>query len=305
MKKLAFYKFASGVIALTLGSSLAHADVRVQKLCYKPISVPSSTGSKPVCFADPETITESCTVGVRGDWLDTTNKVVYVSGPRVTPTIEKKGVDRQIARNGIEVCDPGANKDREGFVELKLKNIEGSGTLRLKLERPGGSDTISIPIKNGSQRIGTHPITVGLARDQPIQTVRFAIHGKSLDTLRVKTQADIDTAFRNAGGSTGNTFRIVETHTVNVNPPAKSESATIEVRTNGFSNNIKLINVKLTDIVQFPQGTSEFNATFGSPFVGFGLALSSSGSSSLPRGPILINQGRAGDCARNAAGACI
>lgn len=308
MKKLSLFKFISCVIALTLGSSLALADVRVQKLCQKPTG---ADRQYPACFGDPE-FTEFCRVGVRGDWLDTTNRVVYVSGPRVTPTIERKGVDRQLAPFGAEVCDPGANKDREGFVELQLRDIEGSGTLRLKLERPGGSDIISIPIKDGSMRIRpsltSSPIKVVLAQNQPNQTVRFTIQGRGLDRLRVKSQANIDAEFRNAGRLTGSTFRIVETHADVVRPPAKSETATIEVQIRGFDN--RPASARLTSIVEFPQGISEFNAIFQPPLVHFGLAeapVHNSGSvSSSSNAPplILINQG-APNCRRNAQGGCI
>lgn len=124
----------------------ALADVRAQHVCFPSFSFTEvqriiDTG---VCFSGSE---HTCWVGVRGDWLDLTGSVSHVSGPTATIEIVAKGVEDSGAIGGD--CIPRSNKDREGFVRLHLKNINGAGTMRLRLNRVGGQDTISVTIRDG------------------------------------------------------------------------------------------------------------------------------------------------------------
>ena len=119
----------------------ANAEVRLQIACPLVSGFPPGTGSLTNrCLSG----LHGCTVGVRGDWLDITNTVEIIAGPGADISAIEKGVDFG------GVCVPRAAKSREGYVKFNIGNIERAGTLRLRLNRPGGSDTISIEVRDGS-----------------------------------------------------------------------------------------------------------------------------------------------------------
>lgn len=109
-----------------------------------------------------------CNLGVRGDWLDITDKVTIVSGPTATITISDKGADNKYSPGalGSYMSVPPMRGDREGYILLKLNNISGPGTMRIKMERTGfmgngrDADYVNINILDG---------TFGLTPEQTIK----------------------------------------------------------------------------------------------------------------------------------------
>lgn len=196
-------------VFLPLGT--ASAEVRAQSACsLYPSSLFAnpprmSSTSEGRCFSGDH----RCFVGVRGDWLDLTGSVDRVSGPSVGRIdIDKTGVEDSGSLSGD--CIPRSNKDREGFVRLILEDIEGAGTLRLRLNRPGGQDTISVTVLDGKTFLGTK--LEGNFADTGVSKV-FNLKGANLGRLRMKqvnrvsgltsntTLNTVDLPTRSLGGS--------------------------------------------------------------------------------------------------------
>lgn len=168
------------VVCGTFQYGTAHAEVRATDVCpalggFSPsIASTSAVTDSGRCYS-----THPCFVGLRGDWLDTTNtnQIARVSGPTATITFVEKGTERS-----THGCIPGANKDREGFIKLRLEGISGTGTLRIKLPRPGGSDTVDVIVRDGSTFLMKTAHT-GL---RPGVTAERGFIGRNLDKLRIK-----------------------------------------------------------------------------------------------------------------------
>jgi hypothetical protein len=269
----------TAAVLLVLSSQVL-AEVRAEKRC------PGT------CFSHSASVSESCRVGLRGDWLDITDRVTQLSGPRASVTILRKGVERGFPF-GVDVCDPGSRKSREGFIELKLTGLQGSGTVRLRLDRPGGSDTISIPVSDGSVRLQPHTYSVSRDRESTLEVV-----GRGLAALRVRPQADIDAYFSRPG----NIVRIVEIRPNIVLGYDLGELAIIQVNLSGggFSSGRSL---DLTRLVHFPRGTPAYNIAFGNPKLELRSPTTSPTTAPARRnGPILIDNGDRGGCAHGTPG---
>ena len=168
----------------------ANAEVRLQMACPIVSGFPPGTGSLANrCLSG----LHGCTVGVRGDWLDITNTVEIIAGPGADISAIEKGVDFG------GVCVPRAAKSREGYVKFNIANIERAGTLRLRLNRPGGSDTISIEVRDGSTYL--RPVQTAASRfTKEHEPKVFALSGKNLDKLVLTRASAIDNAKRKARG---------------------------------------------------------------------------------------------------------
>lgn len=176
------FRTAMAVIVLALLiTGTARADVRRQSACTL---FPSSLFTNAPRIGNGSTVGQcysgrlTCWVGVRGDWLDLTDSVSVASGPRASIRIDEKGVEDSGAIQGD--CIPRSNKDREGYVRLILDDIAGSGTMRIRLSRPGGQDTISVDVKDGATFLATkldgNVADAGVART-------FNLRGANLDRL--------------------------------------------------------------------------------------------------------------------------
>jgi hypothetical protein len=185
------------VFALML-SSPAFAEVRLQSACPLYPSglfteVPrmgSSPGGR--CYSG-----HTCWVGVRGDWLDITDSTTILSGPRASIRISEKGVEDSGSLNGD--CIPRSNKDREGYVRLALENISGSGTMRIRLNRAGGSDTINVEVLDGTTFVGTR--IDGSAAADTGESKIYSLKGANLDRLRLKQANRISGLTSNLGSA--------------------------------------------------------------------------------------------------------
>jgi len=216
----------------------------------------------------------ACDVGIRGDWLDTTNKVTHISGPRAAiVSFGRNSVDKVIpVPFGVPaVCDPGTTKAREGFVLLSLNSITGSGNMRLRLDRPGGSDTVSIPIINGG--IGLSPGNYSVPLNQEII---LDVRGRNLQTLRARPQAAIDANFARSG----NVVQILDIRDDVNHGAIQIQVARVRLQLTDFRNGGSSID--LTNLIHFPQGVTEFNQIFGQPTISFKVPTRNTGTSQNP-----------------------
>jgi len=287
MKNSQYLKVIPSLILFSLFSNTAFSEVRAMKLCSKQVNQ-----ILPVCVGNPMPGSYiTCRVGVRGDWLDITSKVTHISGPRAANvSINYKSVAKvvPVPFGTLAVCDPGTTKAREGFVELDLGSITGTGNMLLRLDRPGGSDTVSIPIINGG--IGLSPRTYSVPLNQE---VILDVYGRNLQTLRARPQAAIDANFARPG----NVVQILEIRDDFNSGAIQSQKARVRLQLTDFRNSASSID--LTNLIHFPQGVTEFNQIFGQPTISFRVPTSNTGTSQLPSSPILI-----GSCRPTAANPC-
>ena len=196
------------IVLALLPLGTARADVRAQAACplYPSTlfsNAPRMSGSPGGrCFSGL-----TCWVGVRGDWLDLTSSFSIVSGPSARIRISEQGVEDSGALNGD--CIPRSNKDREGYVRLVLENIDGDGTMRIRLSRPGGQDTISVEVLDGKTFLATK--LDGNFADTGVAKV-FNLKGANLDRLKLKQLN------RASGLTRTNTLNTVAVPTGLVNP---------------------------------------------------------------------------------------
>lgn len=175
MKRSLIRGFLALFPMLALAGPPAAADVRLSSSC--PVLRGFSHNISGKCFS-----THPCRVGVRGDWLDLTDRVTVLSSrPTASVRITTKGTEDSAANS----CIPRTNRSREGFVALELTDIEGSGELRLRLSRPaaGGrdEDTITIQVEAGEAWI--KPDRMSAVVNEP---KTFVLEGGSLTLLQLK-----------------------------------------------------------------------------------------------------------------------
>jgi hypothetical protein len=122
-------------------------------------------------------------IGVRGEWLDWTDRVSRVI-PFLPPgqpiprfTIEETGVD-----NSGGPCVPNTTRDREGFVLFSVTNVFTPGTVRIRLSRWNGFDIIDVPFRDGTFASPNLPAASRTARVNEAQT--FEIRGFNLTGLQ-------------------------------------------------------------------------------------------------------------------------
>jgi hypothetical protein len=177
--------FSVALICVLTGTSVLRADVRDHRLCVAANGFQESRfgATSAECFSG-----HVCVVGVRGDWLDLTDRVTVESGPTARITIRDTGTgDARGAIGTLSTCVPTSTRSREGYVSILLADISGSGTMRLKLSRPnaiGGrdDDTVSLVIKKGETYI---------ALDTPYNATfgepkELVFRGGNLDLLQLK-----------------------------------------------------------------------------------------------------------------------
>ncbi len=183
-------------VVLTLFVVLAtttpvHADVREKRVCVVTGAFPDADAGEPdkECFSG-----HLCKVGVRGDWLDLTDRASVESGPSANISISTQGTgDARGAIGSMTTCVPQSSRSREGYVSLTLTNIRGSGTMQIKLSRPnaiGGrdDDTVSVNVKKGE---------TFLAIDKQFRATfgepeEITLRGGNLDLLQLKDPAPGD-----------------------------------------------------------------------------------------------------------------
>ncbi len=234
----------------------AQADVRKQSACglFPSSLFPNARIETTLntCYSGGH----RCWVGVRGDWLDLTDRVTVTSGPTASITIDKKGVEDSGTIGGD--CIPRSNKDREGFVRLNLENIRGTGTMRLRLSRPGGEDTISVTVKDGTTFLATKlESAFATAGESKV----FELKGGNLRKLQLKQTS------RSIPGVSSSTNlspseRIGGVNVISDEILSKTETSA-RVRLTLSATGM----VSLEEKLQFSDGEPELNKRFGWPTV--------------------------------------
>lgn len=192
----------SRLIQVMLGGALsvavlvpwsAQAALSDSKVCPKlspEISAPAGVQIPEVCYSG-----FNCTVGMRGDWLDITNRVTM--GPTTVPTLQHAAANAEasIAARGTEIrasnaCVPVSQRDREGYVAVLLEEIKGAGGARATAIRPGfagiGTDfnSVDFEVRDGTHYL--HPVQRAAlgARVGEVKTIELT--GRGLQDLRVR-----------------------------------------------------------------------------------------------------------------------
>lgn len=173
----------------------AHARLSDSRVCPKlspEVSAPPGVQVPQVCYSN-----FNCTIGMRGDWLDITNRVAMSNS--TPPTLEHAAANAEasIAARGTEIrasnaCVPVSQRDREGYVAVLLEEVRGAGRARVTAYRPGfagvGTDfnSVDIEVRDGTHYL--HPVQRAAlsARVGEVKTIELT--GRGLQDLRVKVR---------------------------------------------------------------------------------------------------------------------
>ena len=181
------------LLALTLLPLSAHAALSDSRVCPKlspEISVPAGVQIPEVCYSG-----FNCTVGMRGDWLDITNRVNMSNS--TPPTLEHAAANAEasIAARGTEIrasnaCVPVSQRDREGYVAVLLEELRGAGGARVTAYRPAfagmGTDfnSVDIEVRDGTHYL--HPVQRAALSARVGEVKTIDLTGRGLLDLRIK-----------------------------------------------------------------------------------------------------------------------
>lgn len=234
-----------------------------------------------------------CYLGVRGDWLDITDKLTIISGPTATITITDKGADNKYSENislGSFEKVPAMRGGREGYILLELKNISGPGTMRIKMERPAfagrDADYVNINIKDG---------TFGLSPEQNIRSINAGqtkiveIFGYGLNGVSVKpgfssqpttntsvnsqrmqsVAGQINATVKDSVGQTLSTLQANAQLTPEVKILSRETGLLQDKMTVEFNlrNSTQQLRLNTADMFTFSKGTPPINARYGWPTI--------------------------------------
>lgn len=254
----------------------AQAGLNDYKICPKlspEVSVLRGVQVPEVCYSG-----FTCTVGMRGNWLDITNRVLFkpveLSAPpklEAEPSIAERGA--KIRANNA--CVPVSNKDREGYVAVLVEEIKGSGAASIRAERnaPPGQpwfDVVPLEVRDGSHFLNpVQPRTLN-ARVGVVTTIE--ITGRGLRDLIVRSKPP---GPRPAVGA-------IDRMTKNIRKPATSEqmlalaNPTVSIVSQSYDKAMLKVNferagtVSLGDYLQFSVGVPAINQDLGWPEVQVG-----------------------------------
>lgn len=188
-------RVATALVLLLASPPLMALDHNVCPRFENHVETPAGREVPDVCYAGFR-----CVVGLRGDWLDVTDRVsigttsmdmpTFLSAQRRTPrvSIGEAGADVR-AR---ESCVPPSRKSREGYVAIEVEDIAVTGWLRVTAARPGPlgvgrhQDGVDVEFRDGRHFLHTQP---GYGRSFTVtagRVVDLQLTGRGLDKLRVK-----------------------------------------------------------------------------------------------------------------------
>jgi hypothetical protein len=199
-------KFLAIILALgfIFNSGVAQAAVRAKKVCA---GVPFANDLESCWVFEGGT----CTVGVRGAFLDLTDQVSITSSrPDGNVTIVDKGVDAGFG------CVPTMLGTREGFVILKISNMDATGTMTIRMLRPnllGGRDfdDISVDVKKGTfLKVATFNATAGEPKE-------FVLEGGGMTLLKLIAPDENNEIISKTGTTARVKMTFPNTGTINLN----------------------------------------------------------------------------------------
>ena len=167
----------------------AHADISRSKVCPKlspEVSIPRGVEVPEVCYSG-----FNCTVGMRGDWLDITNRVGFYPADRRLPTATQSIAERGTKVRATNTCVPASYKDREGYVAILLEEIKGTGwasaeAARNALPSQPYFDVVRVEVRDGTHFLNPVQRTTLTARVGVVKTIE--ITGRGLRDLRVRAE---------------------------------------------------------------------------------------------------------------------
>jgi hypothetical protein len=298
MKYLRFTHGITCFISLVLLMHVAAAEAAMRAFFLNGIN------NKP-CYSE----NYNCHLGVRGDWLDITDKVTIVSGPTATIKITDTGTDDKNSEygslgSGVVPQVPPKNGGREGYVLLELSNIVGSGTMRIKMERPafGGRDAdfVNITIKDGSYGLDPNQtlrsVTAGHVKTVEIFgnglngiSVKPGFRSQPATTARASSQQVQSVANQTSASVAQSASQNLSTVTANLQLPpevkilSRESSGIWEKMTVEFNirNSTNSFDLSTQDIFTFSKGVPPMNTDKGWPtiHVNRGCSLGSPGCS--------------------------
>ena len=181
------------LVALAVVPQLAAASLRDKNICpslANNVGMPAGSVVPDVCYSG-----FGCTVGLRGDWLDLTDRVsitwargTAANGPLPRVSIGSAGAEPQ-ARG---FCVPPSNKTREGYVEVLLQDIAITGDFKLTVHRPGlggvtrDSNELTITIRDGTRFLNPLATNNGIAVATAGTERILELRGRGLENLRVR-----------------------------------------------------------------------------------------------------------------------
>ncbi|MDP8568518.1 hypothetical protein [Methylophilus aquaticus] len=234
-----------------------------------------------------------CYLGVRGDWLDITDKLTIVSGPTASITVTDKGADNKYSENislgGYEKVPPKRGS-REGYLLLELKNIRGPGTMRIKMERPAFAgrdvDYVNVTIKDGTFGLSPeqHIRSINAGQSKTVEITGYGLSGVSVkpgfnsqpttgattNRQRIQsTASQINTAVKDSVGQTLSTLQANAQLPPEVNILSRETGPVFDKMTVEFNlrNSSQQFELDTADIFTFSKGTPPINARFGWPTI--------------------------------------
>ncbi len=190
----------------------AHAALSDSKVCpalSPEVHAPAGVQVPEVCYSG-----FNCTVGMRGDWLDITNKVsiaflrdLPINGlVRVrSPDMPYASAEASIAARGVQIrapgsCVPVSQKDREGYVAVLLEEIKGTGGAIVNATRPAftpkasDSNSLSIEVRDGTHFL--HPMQRAALSTRVGEVKTIDLTGRGLKDLRITVRKPTNTAIK-------------------------------------------------------------------------------------------------------------
>jgi len=267
--------------ALALLPWSAHAALSDSRVCPKlspEISAPAGVRVPEVCYSG-----FNCTVGMRGDWLDITNRVTMGPTTPPTPTHAAANAEASIAVRGTEIrasnaCVPVSHRDREGYVAVLLEEVKGVGKARVTAIRPGfagvgtDSNSVELEVRDGTHYL--HPVQRAALGARVGEAKTIELTGRGLQDIRVKPRAaaNVPAAPRSGASRMPSTI-------ANLRGPATVQqllslpAPAVSIVSRSYDRLSLQVNldrqgtISLADYLEFSVGDPAINRDLGWPFI--------------------------------------
>lgn len=261
----------------------AYAALSDSKVCPKlspEISAPPGVQVPEVCYSG-----FNCTVGMRGDWLDITNKV-QIRGT-FDPTIGQMDANAKasIAARGDEIrasnaCVPVSQKDREGYVAVLLEEVKGYGSARVTAFRPGlaglgtDSNSVDIAVRDGTHYL--HPVQGAALTARVGEVKTIDLTGRGLQDLRIKIRLPTTAGIAIKPAATRMATVIANANVRNTATPQQllaMQMPTVSIVSKSYDRLSLQVNferqgiISLADYLEFTVGDPVINRDLGWPHI--------------------------------------
>lgn len=282
-KSLQFCRCVAYVTACLLVMQIATAQAAMREFYLK-----GNDGGE--CYSGKYML--SCSLGLRGDWLDITDRVTIVSGPTATLTITDKGAGNYTENSSFDFYAkvPPMRGSREGYLLLELNNISSPGTMRIKMERPAfagrDADYVNITIKDGSFGLkpDQHIPSINAGQSKTVEITGYGLNGVSVkpgfnsqpttgattNRQRIQSAASqVNTAVKDSVGQTLSTLQVNAQLPPEVKILSRETGPVFDKMTVEFNlrNSSQQFELDTASIFTFSKGPPPVNARFGWPTI--------------------------------------